>query len=174
MYKIILLVAATVLVGADQFVKLRVLADASMIAGQSVEVVPGLFYISYVENRGMAFGFLQGQTVILSIITGIVLLGLLWYILSGKSGNRFITACVALILAGGAGNLVDRVFRGFVVDYLDFSALFGFPVFNLADCCVVVGTILLLLGVLWSDKKAAPASGTTETEDIHGDDTAND
>jgi signal peptidase II len=52
-----------------------------------------------------------------------------------------------LVVAGGLGNLIDRVRQGFVVDYLDFSALFGFPVFNLADCCVVVGTILLLIYV---------------------------
>jgi signal peptidase II len=166
MFNLIILLLAAGLTGIDQLIKARVLADAAMVGGQPVEVVPGLFYLTYVENRGAAFGILQNSTGILSAITAVVLIALLWYILSGRSKSRFLTCCIALIIAGGAGNLIDRIGQGFVVDYLDFSALFGFPVFNFADCCVVVGTILLFLGVLWSERKgAAPAETAAEEAD---------
>ena len=133
----------------DQIIKNLVwenLRDAA-----SVPVIPNLFYITYVENRGAAFGIFQGNVLILGVLTGAVLLAGLFFVYTGKVATTFSprsTYAVMLVLAGGFGNLYDRLFRQFVVDYLDFSALFGFPVFNLADCCVVIGTIILVLILL--------------------------
>lgn len=149
--KLIALVCAAVLVVIDQLLKKWVLA--TLPGAGRVEVVRGLFYLTYVENRGAAFGIFQGKTMILSVLTGIVLLAILIFLLSSKASGGLLTATLTLILAGGVGNLIDRVTQGFVVDYLDFSAIFGFPVFNFADCCVVVGTILLLCWFVWSERK---------------------
>lgn len=168
MIRFVALAIAAVLVGIDQLIKIRVLEGLAHMG--SVEVVPSLFYLTYVENRGAAFGILQDKTSLLSVVTAVVLLAILYIILSGRVEGRFFNFCLALIVAGGAGNLIDRIRIGFVVDYLDFSALFGFPVFNFADCCVVVGTILLLIGILWSDKQVSrqteqePPAAETETE----------
>ena len=74
--------------------------------------------------------------------------------------------CVALIIAGGIGNLIDRILRGFVVDYLDISPLFNFPVFNLADCCVVIGTFLLMLYLFCLEGRQTKKN---QAKDIKGD-----
>lgn len=143
MKRLLALSSAAGLVALDQFIKqwgLNVLREEV-----SLEVVPNLFYLTYVENRGAAFGILQGQTLILSVVTGVLLLGIATAIALDKLKPDFLLWSISLGLAGGVGNLVDRVSRGFVVDYLDFSALFGFPVFNFADCLVVSATILVLV-----------------------------
>lgn len=160
MTRFLALGAAAVLVGLDQLLKdwaIRVLQ-----AGPRIEVIPGLFYLTYVENRGAAFGILQNQTRLLAALSLVVLSAAVVWILSGRIGDRMLLWCVALIVAGGIGNCIDRIARGFVVDYLDFSALFGFPVFNFADCCVVVGTLLLLAYVLYTDRKKNKPRGGGE------------
>lgn len=152
--RLFFLLLAGFLVVVDQVAKLKVL-ELLLPIGRH-EVISGFFSLTYVENRGAAFGILQGRTQLLAIVTGIVLVALMVFLLVGKMGNLALWA-VTLILAGGTGNLIDRIYRGYVVDYLDFSALFGFPVFNFADCCVVVGTFLLLLSILLHDRTQAKA-----------------
>ena len=155
---IVVLMASAVLVVIDQLIKswaLNTLAGAS-----SVVVIPGLLQLTYVENRGAAFGIFQGKVGLLSIITMAVLIVAIFLLLTGKLKHRLLIWSVGLIIAGGAGNLIDRLTRTFVVDYLDISPLFQFPVFNFADCCVVVGTCLLAIYLLFFDgkgiKKAEP------------------
>lgn len=138
---------AAVLVLLDQGVKQWAL---TRLAGQpSIVWIPNVFQLSYVENRGAAFGLLQGNTVLLAVFS-IILIGLLLYTYSriplGKEG-RLLRAVYILIVAGAIGNQIDRVFRGYVVDMFDFC-LIRFPVFNVADCCVVIGAGLLILSVL--------------------------
>lgn len=159
MTKYIALAFSAVLVGVDQLLK----AHMVEILPQNgrIEVVRGLFYLTYVENRGAAFGILQNLTGLLSLITAVVLMAALYYLLSGKVKSKFMIWSLSLVIAGGVGNLIDRVYRGYVVDYLDFSALFGFPVFNFADCCVVVGTVLILCGIVWSDRRATDGDAPT-------------
>ena len=151
MFTFFALLMVVLLVGIDQAVKVWAL---DVLAPQhQIPVIENLFSLTYVENRGAAFGILQGRTDLLSILTGIVLLAVLVVLLSGRLQGRFLIVSVSLILAGGIGNLIDRIWRGFVVDYLDFSSLMGFPVFNFADCCVVVGTLLLLCYVFRQEQK---------------------
>lgn len=134
------------LIVADQLIKIWILGN---LAGQpSILVIPHLLQLTYVENRGAAFGVLQGRTWLLSAMTAVVLIVILVLLLSGKIRNKLAVWSLGLIIAGGAGNLIDRIMRGFVVDYLDISPLFSFPVFNLADCCVVIGTFALMFYLL--------------------------
>ena len=123
-----------------------------------IVVIPGLFNLTYVENRGMAFGLLYGHSNILAIVTGLLMAGMLAYIWFGKHNDKWLIRLIMLVIAGGLGNLIDRITRGFVVDYLDFSAIFGFPVFNLADCCVVVGCIAMLIYVFIMERKQMKAN----------------
>lgn len=156
MKKFLALSLAAILVAADQLIKLWALESLEPI-GQIV-VIPNLFKLTYVENRGAAFGIFQDKTALLSIISGILLLLITVALLVGKFRPGFLLWTVAVGLAGGVGNLIDRTLRGFVVDYLDFSALFGFPVFNFADCCVVVATTLILIYVIRTDAKAVKSA----------------
>lgn len=153
------LIPAVIFIVIDQLLKIWVIRSLMPIG--RFEVISGLFYLTYVENRGAAFGILQGKTVLLAGLTGVVLIALAVLILSGKL-NRFLNRSLTLVLAGGVGNLFDRLVRGYVVDYLDFSAIFGFPVFNFADCCVVVGTVLVLCAIVWSDLPKRQAQTPTE------------
>lgn len=143
------LATAALLVAADQLIKNWALASLAPI-GQ-IQVIPRLFNLTYIENRGAAFGIFQGKTVPLIIITGLLLLIIICAVIFGKIKSNFLLWTVCVGLAGGVGNLYDRIVCGFVVDYFDFSALFGFPVFNFADCCVVCATFLILIYFLKSD-----------------------
>lgn len=82
-----------------------------------------------------------------------ILCGAVWLLFSGKVRLPLEKACISLIVAGGAGNLYDRLTRGFVVDFIDINALFSYPMFNLADCFVVVGACLLMLGVFLEESR---------------------
>lgn len=106
----------------------------------SIPVIKGVFHLTYVENTGAAFGMLQGNTwflILTSVLVSAVVAYLIWKV---KPENRYVKTSLALILGGALGNLVDRVLLGYVVDFLDFRI---WPVFNIADSCVVVGAILL-------------------------------
>lgn len=141
--KLVLMLA---LVGADQLLKYW--AATSLKAAETIPLWQGVFHLTYVENRGAAAGILQGQQTFLIVVTSVVLLGLLLLIVLRKIPGRWLPWVACLVCGGGAGNLIDRAARGFVVDYLDFR-LIHFPVFNLADSLIVVGVCLAVLAVLF-------------------------
>lgn len=161
----IVLTVIALLIAADQIIKIWVL---HYLAGNPSQlVIPHLLQLTYVENRGAAFGILQGRAGILSISTLAIIIVLLVLLIRKKFHKNLLAMwCVALIIAGGAGNLIDRIFRGFVVDYLDISPLFHFPVFNLADCCVVIGTFLLMFYLFFLEGRQPKKK---QAEDIKGD-----
>lgn len=106
------------------------------------KVINNFLDISYCKNTGIAFGFGTGN-VIIFVICNIVILGLIAkFIISQKqrldSKNKFV---LSLIIAGGTSNLIDRIFRGYVVDYIDITPLIKFPIFNMADILICVGSI---------------------------------
>ena len=141
-------VAVAVGVAADQFLKMLVLAHLKPVG--SIELIPGFFQLTYVENRGAAFGILANHQWLFVTVTALVCLimagTLIWY----KAHTNLTRTAVVLIMAGGLGNLIDRVRFHFVVDFLHFQ--FFPPVFNFADICVTVGCGLLILYViLYSD-----------------------
>ena len=133
-----------VLIGLDQFSKY--LAQHFLKGGTSIQLWPNVLELTYVENRGAAFGILLNQQWLFNIITAIVMIGLIYIFFRLPFEKRFrITRfCCALLLAGAAGNWIDRLKAGYVVDMIYFR-LINFPVFNFADCLVVVGSILFCL-----------------------------
>lgn len=153
MKKFFALGLTAILLAVDQLLQMWGMNSLKPI-GQ-IEIIPNLFNLTYVENRGAAFGIFQGGVIPLAVVSGILLVIVVAAILLNKFKSDFMLWAVAVGLAGGIGNLIDRSVRGFVVDYLDFSALFGFPVFNLADCCIVSATCLILIYIIKTDRKAA-------------------
>ena len=147
----IALVVSLILIVVDQVIKIWAYQSLSQIG--SVLVIPHLLRLTYVENFGAAFGILQQKRWLLIGITVAVLAFLVWTLLAKKVTEKPMVWSFALIIAGGAGNLIDRMQRGFVVDYLDVSPLFSFPVFNFADCCVVIGTALMIFYILVLEPK---------------------
>lgn len=136
--------AAALLVGLDQLLKWW--AVQTLQAGP-ISVIPQVFSFHYHENYGAAFGILQEKRIFLVLFTLLVLGALCWFLIRQKVTDKVLLSAIVLIAAGGIGNLIDRIFRGFVVDFLYFE-LINFPIFNFADCCVCVGTGLVILYIL--------------------------
>lgn len=123
----------------------KIWIQRTFLPGESQPVVPGYFHLTHVRNEGAAFGLLQGQTALFVAVTVAVLAaGLL--LRRHIAGERLpVRVGVTLGLSGAAGNLIDRVLRGSVVDFLDFRF---FPVFNFADVGIVGGAALLAWAIL--------------------------
>lgn len=150
MAAIITAVISAVLVIIDQVIKYFVLGN--LHNGDNVPFIGNLLTLTYVENRGAVFGIMQNMSWLFAIIT-ILMIALFFYvIIKKKITNKLFLTSVTLIIGGGIGNLIDRLFRGFVVDYLQLS--FFPPVCNFADYCITIGAVLMVVFVLFfSDKK---------------------
>lgn len=138
------LAGLAVSIGLDQWTKYLAVAH---LKGQSPFVLwEGVFELYYSENRGAAFGMMQGKQGFFFLIAVIVIAAVLWLLYRMPSGRRYLpfTGCLFLLVSGAAGNMIDRLANGYVVDFLYFK-LIDFPIFNVADCYVVISTFLLIL-----------------------------
>ncbi|TDT61829.1 signal peptidase II [Fonticella tunisiensis] len=122
------------------------------LAGKNISVFKDYLELTYVENRGAAFGLFQNMKFLLIVITAIVIVLMLYYLLKSKDLNKWMRISLILISAGAIGNLIDRVTLGYVTDFIHFyiKDMFDWPVFNVADICVVCGTILLAINILFA------------------------
>ncbi|NLL71331.1 MAG: signal peptidase II [Epulopiscium sp.] len=120
----------------------------------TIPCIQEIFHFTFVENRGAAFGILQNKTWFFIITTLFILLGMIYYYFTLPSTQeyRWIRISLILIIAGAIGNLIDRIKQGYVIDFFDFR-LIQFPVFNVADCYVVIGTFLLAYLLLFVIKE---------------------
>ncbi|WP_206001543.1 signal peptidase II [Paraclostridium dentum] len=133
------------LIGLDQISKF--LAVKYLVNIGSVPIVKDIFHLTYVENRGAAFGMFQNNQIIFVVVAlAACIFGL--YYLYKKQLNLLGKSAIILIIAGAIGNLIDRVRLGFVVDYFDFRIVWNY-VFNVADVFVVIGTILLCIYIIF-------------------------
>lgn len=118
-------------------------------------LLDGVFELQYLENRGAAFGILQNRGILFVVITLLFLLAAAVFYRKIPEKKKFICLRVVLLLlvAGAAGNMIDRIFRGYVVDFFYFS-LINFPIFNVADCYVTiaVASFVLLLFFYFSEE----------------------
>jgi len=140
---------AVILSGIDQLSKLLVLRYIK--PEDTIPLLKGIFHLTYCENRGAAFGILQGRFGLLFITTLLVIIAVTVYMIKKRPQSLTLTTSVTLLIGGAIGNLIDRVCRGFVIDFLDFR-LIHFPIFNIADCFVVCGAILLVIYVLFIEE----------------------
>ena len=127
--------------------------DNSMNLFQSICIIKNFFYITYARNLGAAWSILYGERIILIIISIILIYLFYKYLIKDKNLSNKDNVVFGLLLGGVLGNLIDRVFRGFVIDYLDFK-IFGYdyPVFNLSDILIVISVILIAYKVVRGDK----------------------
>lgn len=138
----------------DQCTKL--LAYEHLRQKPSVSLIPGVFELHYLypENRGIAFGMFQGKAVLFAALTVLVMLLLIWAYMRTPCETHYVPLMLTMTLmfSGALGNFIDRVFRGYVIDFLYFS-LINFPVFNVADIFVVVsgGLMVILICTLYRD-----------------------
>lgn len=140
----------------DQWTKS--LVRAGMQVGDSFPVIPGLLNLTYVRNLGAAFGMFQGNTwvfVACAVLISTIIIG---YVTFSKHTTTFETVSLALIVAGALGNLIDRITSVHVTDFFEF-AFIDFPVFNVADCAITVGTVLFLVWVLFLSERQARDAG---------------
>lgn len=157
-----LLISAVLLI-VDQVTKYYILLDLKPIG--SFPVIPYFLELSYVENRGAAFGLFQNTMWLVSIFSAIAFVALLLSLFLYKRHTFFSFSAVTLILSGGIGNLIDRLRFGFVVDFI--HVLFFDYIFNFADCCVTVGAVLLICHAILltvREKKDKHDAGESEHE----------
>ena len=132
----------------------KFLASQNLLFNQSLPLIKVFFYLTLIHNRGAAFGILKNQTA-LFIFTSLLAVVLIYSSLKkNKSYKKLTLASVSLafILGGALGNLIDRLFLGYVVDFLDFRI---WPVFNIADSAITIGAILLGWCILKTETKSS-------------------
>lgn len=141
---ILAIICGFVILGLDQYTKYLVVTNFTL--GESYDFIKGFMDLTYIHNRGGAWGMLSGYTWVLLSITIIIMLVCLTMLIKVGLKNKLMFWAITLVLFGGIGNLIDRIFRdGNVVDFLHFAFFRDFPVFNIADCSIVVGSGLLIL-----------------------------
>lgn len=145
-------IGCVLLILLDQVTKLLALQN---LKGQNpVTLIPDVFQLLYVENRGAAFGILQNRQWVFLIITVIVLAALVWALPKIPQERHFLplTLCLCFIGAGAVGNMIDRIFRGYVVDFFYFK-LIDFPVFNVSDIYVTTAAVILIVLIVFLYKE---------------------
>jgi signal peptidase II len=143
---IILILSAVALDQATKY-----LITSNLRFEEQIPVIDKFFYITYWRNKGAAWGILQNQRFIFITLT--VIMSVVFVFILFKTNNKMYRLSISLILSGALGNLIDRVFQGSVVDFLQFFiGSYQYPVFNVADMCVVIGTVILAIYMLFFQK----------------------
>ena len=146
----IALIIGAALAAIDQIIKYFIVSELKPVG--TVNVLGDVFKLTYVENRGVAFGMFSGMQWVFILLTSALLAAIIFYMFKKRPKSKFFYITVALIIGGGIGNLIDRVFLNYVVDYLSLS--FFPPVCNFADYCITVGVGMLAVYLLFfADKE---------------------
>lgn len=133
----------------DRATKLFILSNLKL--GESIAVWPGVFHLTRVHNTGAAFGMFRGYGSFLIVFSVICVLALLYFLMRETLANSPLKKIASLLIISGAlGNMIDRIYYGFVIDFLDFRV---WPVFNLADMVISIG-VVLVIWTIFTEKKA--------------------
>lgn len=141
-------------IGLDQLSKFLVVKLLAPV--ESVPLWEGVLHLTYVENRGAAFGMLADHRWVFMSISSVAIIAIALYLYSGRNTSKLYTAALMMIVSGGIGNMIDRIALGYVIDFIDF-ALIDFAVFNIADSIVCIGAGLLILSLVLDIIKEAKA-----------------
>ncbi len=144
--KVFSLIAIAVLVTADQIIKYFI--DLHLKPIGSVPVIKTILQLSYYENDGAMMGMMSGKTLTMTVLAVVCLLVIAFVIFSGKVKFGIDYCCIVLMMSGGLGNIIDRIFRGYVIDYIEVLFI-DFYIFNFADCLVTVSAILLIINQIY-------------------------
>lgn len=137
---------------------------------ESAVIIDNIFQFTYLENRGAAFGMLADHRWVFLIVSTVALIGITVYMIKWRPASKLAYVAISFIVGGGIGNMIDRIFLGYVIDFIDFCA---FPkiwsyVFNVADSFVCIGAGMLILYMILStveEMKKEKVKKLTETED---------
>ncbi|MDP3730120.1 MAG: signal peptidase II [Candidatus Omnitrophota bacterium] len=138
---------SSLVVIADRLTKwllLRILSE-----GESIRVAPGVFHITLVLNSGAAFGLFKGRSLFFTVFSVLIIAFICFYAIRGGCKDLLILTALGLILGGAAGNLIDRVLFGYVIDFLDFRV---WPVFNIADASITIGAFILAIRFVFNKR----------------------
>ena len=159
---ILALVVGAAILAADQYTKYLIMTNFSI--GEGTDFIKGLIDIVYIHNKGGAWGILEGHTWGLLAMTIVIMLICLALLFKWGAKNKLLFWAMSLVLFGGLGNMIDRIFRdGNVVDFLHFEFWPTFPVFNVADCAIVIGVALLVIYFIFDTIKDMKAKMTVHT-----------
>jgi len=147
-FKARIFLAAGIVFIADRLTKYFIIK--SLALGQSIKVLPGIFHITPVFNNGAAFGLLQNCSIFFIVFSFAAIALILLIIFKAHQIDTLFAASLALILGGAAGNLIDRLKFGYVIDFLDFRI---WPVFNIADSCISIGVALIAFSFIFKRSK---------------------
>ena len=149
------------IIALDQIAK--ILVTALLDSTSCVHIIPYLFDFVYVKNTGAAFSMLSDSTGLLAVISVVFCIGVLWYWKKTNPQHTLMKLSLTLLFAGAFGNAIDRVFRGFVVDFIS-TAFMEFPVFNVADISIVFGAIVLVIYIMFFDKEEENGKDSSDGE----------
>ena len=120
----------------------------------SVSVINNFFSITYTHNYGGAWSLFSDSTILITVISIIVIIGIIIYLSKKKINNKIESLGYAFLLGGAIGNLIDRIIYGYVIDFLDFNIFgYNFPIFNIADMGIVIGIFLIIVIGIRGNKK---------------------
>ena len=170
---IISVVLMLVVVGLDQLSKYLIISNLEL--HESIEIIPGIFNFTYIQNRGAAFGSFDEHRWIFLVLSTVMIVAILAFLFWKKPQDKLLLASLILITGGGIGNMIDRVCLGYVIDFLDFGA---FPnlwmwIFNVADACVCIGAGMLALWMILDtvkETKKEKEAKLYQTEDMVAED----
>lgn len=147
-----IIIIAIICILLDFFSKL--LVTNNLDVGKSITVIPSFFSISYIKNTGAAWGMFSNGTILLAVISIIFLVVAIKFIYDLKDVSKLSMFSYGMLLGGIVGNLIDRLFRNFVIDFLSFNIFgYSFPVFNIADCFIVISIGLIVIETLLKEGK---------------------
>lgn len=142
---------AALIVGLDQWTKYLIVEKVPLHT--DLDSILGIFHITHTKNTGAAWGMLEGQTWLFVLVMVLFIAFIVLVIWRKWVTKKFELVCLAAILGGGLGNMIDRIFRdGIVTDMIEFDFI-KFPVFNVADCFITLGCAALLIYILFFDRK---------------------
>ena len=127
----------------DYIMKLKV--KSNMNVGESIKVIGDFFKITYIQNKGAAFGMLQDKQIVFLVVGFITIAFLINLFL--KTNDNITKTSISMVIGGAIGNIIDRLLYGYVVDMFDFSGVWSY-IFNFADVCVVLGVGILALAII--------------------------
>ncbi len=157
------LILSALVVGLDRLSKWYI--DSTMSLHDSYPIIDGLFNITYVRNPGAAFGFLSNalplfRSGFLIVVSTAAIAMILCYLARNRSAGTLLVTALSLIVGGAAGNLIDRVLFGNVIDFLDFYlSSYHWPAFNVADSAISIGAVLLIIELFRKRQAGVTSAG---------------
>lgn len=135
------MIMIVLIIAFDQITKY--FASLKLADGSVAKFIPGVVQFKYAENTGMAFSMLSGARWVFIALTVVVCVGVFYYLFSNRCKNLWLYWSLGVILSGGIGNLIDRIRFGYVVDFIE-PTFVNFAIFNIADCAVTCGAVVLV------------------------------